>query len=79
MIRDGSMQILLAYCVLTSALVYVLYSGGRWAIKGTGYWPSGLLGVVLIVVLLLGPTLFGFAFLTAMKQIAPFFWFAPPS
>lgn len=73
-----STELLIAACVLTSSLLFVLYAGSRWAIKGDGYWPRGLLGVLLVVVLLLGPALFYFAFVNAVKVKQPLYWAIPP-
>lgn len=59
--------------------VWVLWSGWRWARYGTTWWPRGLLGIVLAILLPAGiPVLIYVTFLAIGKANVPFFpvpWF----
>lgn len=77
--RFGRYMLLLLISTFTAAaLLFVFYLLSRWALHGDGYWPRGLLGVVLALIFILGLPWVPLAFFTALKAKQPIYWVIPP-
>jgi hypothetical protein len=70
-------RIVMLLCVAT-VLLAVLYWATKWAIRGDGLWPRGILGVALAIVLIIGLPCMVLAFFRALERKQPVYWVIPP-
>ncbi len=69
---------LFAIVFLTAVLSYIVVAGRQWALHGTGYWPRGMLGTTLTIVLVVGVPVACVVAFESMKQKKAVYWSLPP-
>ncbi|HRX81760.1 MAG TPA: hypothetical protein P5307_21975 [Pirellulaceae bacterium] len=68
------LTIILAFCSVSVVFVALV----KWAKTGTGYWPPGVLGMLLALILGLGAVCAVPAFIVALREVTPWLWVFPP-
>ncbi len=69
---------LLAIVFVTIVLSYVIVAGRKWALQGEGYWPRGMIGLTLAIVLVVGIPFACVVAFEAVKQKKDVYWILPP-